>query len=81
MKPTHQKRAYKAEAIQWGGNNFDEIAALFPTAEAQGKEYVMIRHQYGISTLQRGSWIVKGANGEVRRYDDKQFHLRYEVIA
>lgn len=55
MKPTHQKRVYKAEAIQWDGNNFDEIAALFPEVCTHSTEYLMIRHCDGVSTLQRGS--------------------------
>ncbi len=80
MKYNYQKRAYKAEALQWSGSNFDEIAELFPTAEEYGNEYVIIRHQYGISTLQRGSWIVTGENGEVKAYKDAMFKIKYEEL-
>lgn len=80
MKPTHRKIGYLAEAVQWTGDNTEEVLDLLPDASIYGPGHIMVRHKEGISTLSRGAWLVTGENGEVKTYKDKIFHTKYEEI-
>lgn len=79
MKPTHQKRAYCAECVQWDGMNTSEVLGLFEDATTW-KEYLMIRYGDGIATLQIGWWVVTGENGVVKCYSDEVFRVKYEEL-
>lgn len=78
-----QKRPYKADCIQWTGDNFDEIAIMMVAHDVSryGDRYVMIRHKTGISTLDIGGWVVRGENGYVKTYSDRVFKIKYEIIS
>ena len=74
---THQKKAYRALAVQWTGSNMEEIAALVPNARLF-RDSLMLRHEAGIDTLSKGDWAVRGENGTVKTYDDATFRVKYE---
>ncbi len=52
MKYTHQKRPYRAECMQWNGANTSEVLAMFPSGNLHVSDYIMVRHDDGIVTLQ-----------------------------
>lgn len=76
---THQKKAYKALAVQWDGTNMEDIAALVPNARLF-RGSLMLRHETGIDTLNAGDWAVRGENGTVKTYDDETFRIKYERL-
>ena len=86
MKPTHKKRAYYAEAIQWTGDNFAAIARMMgiePSSDEivlWGGHQVILRHARGIDTLHIGDWLARGENGNVKRYTDEVFNTKYEGV-
>ena len=86
MKPTHKKRAYYAEAIQWTGDNFWAIARMMgidPNSDEivlWGGHQVILRHSRGSDTLHIGDWVVKCENREVKRYTDAVFNTKYEMV-
>ena len=79
MPYTHQKRPYLAHAIQWDGNNFEDVAALLPNSEVY-RGCLMIRHESGIWCMSHGDWAVKGMNGQVKVYSDEVFRVKYEEL-
>ncbi len=84
MRSTHQKRAYRARALQWDGTNtLDIIDALrheHVTRLDEHPEYLIIRHAPHISCLSLGDWVVVGENGAVKTYTDVVFKTKYEEI-
>lgn len=81
---THRKHPYHAKCVQWNSNNTDELMALLDGAtlvnHSDGRQYIMIRHEQGIDMLEIGSWVVRGENNQVKVYDDKTFHVKYEKL-
>lgn len=78
---THQKHPYRATAIQWNGQNTQELLDSLPGASLYGKNHLMLRHAAGISTLSLGWWIVKGENSAVKCYSDEVFRIKYEALS
>lgn len=79
-----RKRPYTATAIQWGGENFDQVCDMLEsidcTADLYGVDKVMIRSNIGIETLNLGDWVVQGENLNVKTYTDQEFQTKYEQI-
>lgn len=74
-----QKRPYKADCVQWTGDNFDEVKDMMKAHDVSlfGGRFIMIRHNVGISTLDIGHWVVRGENGYVKAYADEVFRVKY----
>lgn len=83
MIPTHRKRAYHAQAVQWVGVNVNEVREMF-RREVEfhlRPQMLMIRFEPGeVRTLSISDWIVKGENGTVKCYTDEQFKIKYEIL-
>ena len=77
---THQKRPYKACCLQWDKTNSMEIIGILRHAELQGEDYIVWRHEKGISTLKIGDWVIVGENGVVKTYDNDVFFEKYVSI-
>jgi hypothetical protein len=83
MSFTHRKRAYHAHAIQWDGNNLEELRELLDNVQVHDDEHLMVRHAQGpltIQTLKVGDWVVQGENGVVKCYTDEVFRTKYEGL-
>lgn len=90
MNYTHEKVPYYASAVQWTGQNDKEVLALLNNRDTYATRYglyqIMVRFSHPaegqkmIDTLDAGSWIVTGENGQVKCYTDKQFNIKYREI-
>ena len=86
-KFNYQVRPYRAECLQWRGDNYDAIHALVSgsngvnSIELFREQYIVVRHEKGVSTLSHGCWAVKGEDEEVRIYTESEFIIKYEVLA
>lgn len=84
MTHTHQKRPYRAHAVQWNGSNYHEVEALFAGTGSYPSLYdnhqIIVRSMQRIDTLSPGWWVVKGENGVVKCYDDATFNVKYEPM-
>jgi hypothetical protein len=80
---THQKRPYRAMAIQFNETNVEEVMSVIRTNGAEPHEYgeyIMIRFPNGIEMISIGSWVVVGENGDVKCYSNDVFHIKYEIL-
>ena len=83
---THQKRPYRANAIQWTGDNtqavFDALKGfskdVYPSV--YNDNHIYIRHEHGVTVIGKGWWVVTGENGDVKLYSDSVFNVKYERI-
>ena len=75
---THMKRPYRAQAIQWDSSNTSEIMQMLSSTSRLYNGKLMLKHKNGdFSTLSPTDWVVKGENGEVKRYSDEVFNTKY----
>ena len=87
-----RKRQYYATAVQLTPDSETQVLALLNNATTHTTVHegqtrcVMVRFsapapgQKAIDTLNFGSWVVTGENGEVKCYSDEQFKIKYEEI-
>lgn len=87
MNHTHRKKAYTAECMQW--NTHSDKDNIIQTLQDHGYEVtqyghcIMIRYNDGrdensIDTMYIGDWLVTGENGNIKRYTDDVFNIKYE---
>ena len=69
------------EAIQWTGENLEEIGELLgrPLAERQRNEPIMLDDP-GEAICEIGDWIVKGVMGDFYVYETGTFEMYYARI-
>lgn len=84
MTYTHQKRPYRAHAVQWTGDNYAKVEVLFLGADAylslHDRHHIIVRFPHRLDTLSPGWWVVVGENGEVKCYSDEVFSTKYEEM-
>jgi len=93
MTPTHKRRARLATALQFGGDNPQEIIDKLHTIEGMeahtynGNERMILVHNRGatphmqmIYTIYVGDWLCTGENGVTKRYTHEQFKIKYEEV-
>ena len=73
------KKPVTIEAIQWVGDNSDEILNFCPTAIVTSYTYVDIPTLEGAMQAQLGDWIIKGVKGEFYPCKPDIFVLTYEA--
>mgnify|MGYP006921451942 CR=1 FL=1 len=76
-----RKKPTIVEAIQWKGNNLDEVIAFLGTktyGEFAGS--VLVETPKAILTVAVGNWIIKGADGEFHPCSPSDFEMTYEAI-
>lgn len=73
------KKPVTIEAIQWLGDNADEILNFCPTAIVTSDTYVDIPTLEGAMQAQIGDWIIKGVKGEFYPCKPDIFALTYEA--
>ncbi len=70
------RRPPTVDAVQWTGENLDEVRDLFPEARPAIKGGDLhIPHL--VPSAQSGRWIVQLESGSVRVYGDSGFHSRF----
>ena len=76
-----RRKPITVEAIQWNGNNLDEVIAFLGTktyGEFAGS--VLVETPKASLTVAVGNWIIKGADGEFYPCNPGDFERTYEVI-
>ena len=83
MSQRFRKRTNVIEAIQWTGNNLDEV-----TEFAKGSARVIYNDNElyiltldGVEKVFDGDWIVKGAHGEFYPCSSNVFIETYEAVS
>jgi len=89
----YRKRPVEVEAVQWTGENLEEIEAFSPSSwfgcpDRIAREYVMSGHEIPMSLWVRtlegehrasiGDWIIKGVQGEFYPCKPDIFEATYE---
>ena len=83
--PTHQRKARKATALQWTGNNEGAIAEFTHYATElhadSGWCYLRdVRTGALVGTIAPNGWVFYGEDKRLRVMRDEEFKSRYEVI-
>lgn len=70
------------EAIQWTGNNLDELRAFVPEQFRHNKIHqpMGIITMEGVMTVSEGDWIIKGLKGEFYPCKPDIFEATYEAV-
>ena len=64
MIKTFVKNPIKVQAIQYTGNNYDEISGFTNVNIFQYDEKVVIKTHAGYRYIEKGDWIIRGIKGE-----------------
>lgn len=77
---TYQTKPQTVEAVQWRGDNADELIALCP----EGAKFVwlpdrvLVRGSADRFTLLVGWWLIRDVAGDVEAVDDTWFKATYQ---
>lgn len=82
--PKFRKKAVEVEALYWDGSNTAEVADFMGCSprfcsDAEGA-WVEIDTLEGTMRADKGTWIVKGVNGEFYPYRSDIFATTYEAV-
>ena len=78
----YRKKPVVIEAIQWTGNNLDEMRA-FVTEEFRDNRIhqpLGIKTLEGVMTVSEGDYVIKGVKGEFYPCKPDIFEISYEKI-
>lgn len=78
----YMKKPISVEAIQWTGDNFDEIHDFVTNRPVvvTGNNEVIISTLEGDMRAPEGSWIIRGLLGEFYPCRDEVFEETYEPV-
>lgn len=86
MVKTYEKKPVQIEALQWDGQNYEEVSDFLEEAvngsiihSSQTPE-VFINTLEGIMNAKVGDFIIKGVKGEFYPCDEEIFHLTYKEV-
>lgn len=76
-----RRKSNVVDAIQWDGDNFNEIVYNFPGILCgEKRQYLDVKTPEGVSRADTGDWIVRdGENFHVVKADDFEEH--YEKVS
>ena len=80
----YRKKPVEIEAIQWTGNNLEEVEAFVVNAE--GRQFDTVGESLFIHTLEGsmrakpGDYIIKGVKDEFYPCDESIFRITYEQV-
>lgn len=63
MIKTFVKNPIKVQAVQYTGNNYDEISSFTNGNIFQYDEIVVIKTRIGYQYIEKGDWIIRGVYG------------------
>lgn len=82
MIKTFVKKPVKVQAIQWTGDNYEELVdfvgnVMFPYSF---KDNIIIETLEGEVIASKGDWIIRGVNGEYYPCKPDIFEKTYEEV-
>jgi hypothetical protein len=78
--PKFRKKPVVVEAVQWGGDNYDEVGDFMGlTATCQVDDDFLIPTLEGDMRASPGDWIIKGVAGEFYPCKPDIFAATYEA--
>ena len=83
MIKTFVKKPVKVKAVQWTGDNYEEIADFICHVchvYHLNDKYVIIDMLEGAYCLRNGDWIIRGVNGEIYLCESDIFENTYEEV-
>jgi hypothetical protein len=77
-----RKKPVVIEAVQWTGENLEELRAFVPEEFRHNKihEPMGIWTLEGVMTIKEGDWIIKGVEGEFYPCKPDIFEATYEAV-
>lgn len=86
MVKKYEKKPVQVEALQWDGQNYQEVSDFLEEVvngsvvlSSQSPE-VFINTLEGIMKAKIGDYIIKGVKGEFYPCDEEIFHLTYTEL-
>ena len=79
----YRKKPIIIEAVQWKGNNLQDVAKLGGAREYEEsftEDYLIIHTLEGDMKANKGDWIIKGVNGEYYLCKQDIFEKTYEKV-
>ena len=80
MIKTFVKNPIKVQAIQYIGNNYDEISSFTNSNTFQYDEKVVIKTHAGYRYIEKGDWIIRGVNGQFGLCKPDIFEKTYKEV-
>ena len=83
MIKTFVKKPVKVKAVQWTGDNYEELADFIGHVHYVyhlNDEYVIIHMLEGDYCLRNGDWIIRGVNGEIYSCESDIFEKTYVEV-
>ena len=81
MTQKYRKKPVIIEAIQWTGNNIDEIIAFAPLhITYTGADYFYVNTLEGVMKASLNDYIIKGVDGEYYPCKENIFIQTYEQV-
>lgn len=81
--PKFRKKPVVIEAVQWTGNNREEMEKFIPNtilAKKNTEEELAIGTLEGVMTASKNDWIIKGVHGEYYPCKPDIFEKTYEPV-
>ena len=81
--PKFRKKPVVIEAVQWTGNNREEMEKFIPNtilAKKNAEEELAIGTLEGVMTASKNDWIIKGVHGEYYPCKPDIFEKTYEPV-
>ena len=81
--PKFRKKPVVIEAVQWTGNNREEMEKFIPNtilAKKNAEEELAIGTLEGVMTASKNDWIIKGVHGEYYPCKPDIFEKTYEQV-
>lgn len=76
----YRKRPVEVEAVEWRGDNYDEIARFVGDGQYLHGPQLLIQTLEGMMRAQVGDFIVKGVEGEFYPCKGEIFKKTYELV-
>ena len=80
MIKTFVKNPIKVQAIQYTGNNYDEISSFANGNIFRYDEIVVIKTCAGYRYIEKGDWIIRGVYGRFDLRKPDIFEKTYEEV-
>ena len=81
--PKFRKKPVVIEAVQWTGDNREEMEKFIPNtilAKKNAEEELAIGTLEGVMTASKNDWIIKGVHGEYYPCKPDIFEKTYEPV-
>ncbi len=82
MSNKYRKKPIIIEAVQWNGNNVDEVMSFIKNVASYNVELgtLDIQTLEGTLTILMGDWIIKGVKDNFYVYEREEFVATYERV-